>query len=279
MSFLTHNKNPHKRIKTKHGKETKDSLMANHFSHINKKERASAFTSKGSITLEASIVVPLFFFAMICLAYLLEMMAVRTSMQNGLYSAAREVAQQAYVSTTISTGQVEQLIKNQIEDDLEDSVDCSDSVVNHSTGVIDLSVKYEVEIPILMFRISPISLEETLRVKGWTGYASGAEELTEETVVYVTETGLVYHAEPTCTYLDMSVRSVGKTEVKNLRNKSGAKYYACESCGKKESESLYITDYGTRYHSSLECKKIKRNVYAVSIDDIYGLGGCSKCVE
>ena len=160
-------------------------------------------------------------------------------------------------------------------------IDCSETKCNWSTGVVDLNVQYRVEIPILMFHIAPVTCEETLRVKAWTGYVSAIEEGTREDTVYVTETGIVYHKDSNCTYLDMSIRAVHVEKIEELRNHSGGNYYACESCGKDKTdrEVRYITDYGTRYHTSLECKKIRRNVYAISIDEAFGLGGCSKCVK
>lgn len=287
MSFLyilTHIINPHKQ-KIINRKEKQDSLMV-----IKNKERACAFTSKGSITLEAAIVVPIFFFAILSLAYLLEIMAIQTTMYNALCSVAKELAKQAYVETSVTPSEVEQrIVANIGTDRLNQSiifggvngVDCGDSVFNRHTGVMDLSVQYKIEIPILMFRITPISCEETIRVKGWTGYFTGMSDGVKEDTVYVTETGLVYHRDASCTYLDMSIHPVHAEEIEKIRNQSGGKYYACESCGTKNADSAiyYITDYGTRYHTSLQCKKIQRNVYAISIEETYGLGGCSKCVK
>lgn len=252
-----------------------------------KKERMSAFTSRGSLTLEAAIVVPIFFFAMLCLAYLLEMMAIQTTVRNALYSAGREVAKEAYVGTIVSTHELERRVTENIGTDrLERSVisgdlDCDNTRCNWSTGVMDLSVQYRVELPFLMLRIAPVTLEETLRVKGWTGDVAAMSGDWNSDTVYVTDTGVVYHKDDKCTYLDMSVQTVLKENLEELRNESGGKYHPCESCGKEDAdgETVYITTYGTRYHTSLECKKIKRNIYAISIDEAYGLGGCSKCVK
>ena len=274
-----------------HRKE-KDSLLAIHYplNFHKKEERASAFTSKGSITLEAAIVVPIFFFAMLCIVCLLEIMSLQTTMRNALYSVGKEIAQQAYSSPIISTYGIQQHVINNIGvDKLENSmiaggaggVDCSNSTSNWNTAVIDLSVRYQLEIPILMFRIPAISREETLRVKGWTGYVAGANGEATDEVVYVTDYGLVYHKSMNCTYLELAIQAVRESEIESLRSDSGARYYPCESCGSNgiSGDRVYITDYGTRYHTSLDCSKVKRNIYAVPLDEVYGLGGCSKCTK
>ncbi len=251
------------------------------------KERMSAFASRGSLTLEAAIVAPIFFFALLCLAYLLEMMAIQTTVRNALYSAGREVAQEAYVGTMATARELERKMTENIGTDrLERSailggLDCDNTKCTWSTGVMDLSVRYQVKLPFLMLRIAPITLEETLRVKGWTGDVSMTGGEWKADTVYVTDTGVVYHKDATCTYLDMSVQTVSKDSLEELRNESGGKYHPCETCknAQPNNKDVYITAYGTRYHTSLECKKIKRNIYAISIDEAYGLGGCSKCVK
>ncbi len=287
MSFLqTKNslkKQPYILIKKLNNRKENDSLLAIH-------ERASAFTSKGSITLEAAMVVPIFFFAMLCLVYLLEMMSIQTTVRNAIYSVGKEIAQQAYSSPMISTYGIEQhVIKNIGAEKLDKSIisggskgiDCRKSVSNWNTAVIDLSVQYQLDIPILMFRIPAISREETLRVKGWTGYAKGAEGSETTEVVYVTDYGLVYHKSMSCTYLELSIQAVSASEIEHLRNESGAKYYPCETCGGGvvTAGRVFITDYGNRYHTTLDCNRVKRNINAVPLDEVYGLGGCSKCVR
>lgn len=58
----------------------------------------------------------------------------------------------------------------------------------------------------------------------------------EDETVYVTETGLVYHKDYHCTYLDLSIRMVQGKEISGLRNESGGRYYACEHCGEKAED-------------------------------------------
>ncbi len=266
--------------------------MANHFHKISgmKTERVSSFISKGSITLEAALVVPIFFFAILGLSFLLEMMAIQTTIHHALHNVGKELAQDAYTSLNISAHEVEQrMIKNIGTKRLASSMiqgganglDCSRSHLDVFSTVLELTVSYKLEIPVFMFDIPIVSCVDKVRVKGWTGYATGTLTEGAEEIVYVTDYGLVYHRDASCTYLDMSVRAVRGESIDTLRNQSGGKYYPCSACSRdlSVSNTWYVTDYGDRYHSSLDCKKIKRNIYAVPLKEAYGLGGCSKCAK
>ena len=97
--------------------------------------------------------------------------------------------------------------------------------------------------------------------------------------MYVPETGVVYHKDYHCTYLEPSLRIVSGESLEALRNAGGGKYHACERCmgGAQSVGSVYITTYGERYHSTLSCSGLKRKIYAVPITEIKGKGACSKC--
>lgn len=267
-------------------------FMANHFHKHSgiQTERVSSFISKGSITLEAALVVPIFFFAILGLSFVLEMMAIQTTIHHALHNVGKELAQEAYTSLSVSANEVEQRVRKCIGVERMESsmirggangLDCSGSRVDVFSTILELSTCYELEIPVLMFDIPIVSCEDKVRVKGWTGYATGTLTEGAQEIVYVTDYGLVYHRDASCTYLDMSVRAVGEESIESLRNQSGGKYYPCSACSKDLSVSptWYVTDYGDRYHSSLDCKKIKRNIYAIPLNEAYGLGGCSKCVK
>lgn len=81
-------------------------------------------------------------------------------------------------------------------------------------------------------------------------------------MVYVTDYGTVYHRELSCRYLKLSIRQSGLSEVADLRNESGGKYYPCEKCWKEGADPVFLTDDGTRYHQSLNCSAMgTRNSY------------------
>ena len=281
----------YKRIQTQmRRKENGSSLTHNkNQTHSPKRERASSFTSNGSITLEAAFSVSLFFFAALALVNILEIMSIQTAVENALHSVGKEYAAEAYLKPHWSAEEMEEKMVAHIgEERLERSlivdgsegIDMSESKLQWGSSILDMCVKYQIKISIPFFTMYLPWQKQSIRVKGWTGYKGGLWNAELQEVVYVTDYGVVYHADRRCTYLDLSVREIGREQIAELRNQSGDKYNACIWCGGViGSDKVYVTDYGEKYHSSLECSGLRRNVYEVPLSEVYGLGGCSKCVK
>lgn len=250
-------------------------------------ERASVPTSvKGSITVEASMAVPLFFFAILCLFYLMEIMSIQTAVRSGLQSAGKILAEQGYDQKMLLSSKVESDVVSAIgADRLQRSiveggsggVDCSGSNISARTGIAQLKAVYKIRVPVPFFVVPPITYEETMKVKTWCGYEKSGMESPDSETVYITETGVVYHRDYHCTHLQLSIHMVQTSQLDELRNESGGKYHPCEHCGSINSGSVYITDHGDRYHSSLSCSGLKRTIYAVPLSEAVGKGECSKC--
>lgn len=241
---------------------------------------------KGSMTVEAALAVPFFFFAVISLLYLMEIMAVQTAVRAGLQAAGKQAAQEAYLMPAVTSSSVEsdmvqaigaERLERSIVEGGSGGLNCRGSYLSVSTGIGELKVRYKIRLPLPMFGVPPVSYEDSMRIKGWTGYEKGGFGSEDDEIVYVTETGIVYHKDYHCTHLDLSIRMVSASEAAGLRNESGGKYHACEKCGGQSAGSVYITDTGTRYHSSLSCSGLKRTVYAVPISEAAGKGACHKC--
>ena len=241
---------------------------------------------KGSITVEASLAVPLFFFAVICLIYLFEIMAVQTSVRSGLQYAGRIAMQESYPVQVLNTDSIEENMIDAIgAERLERSIiiggssgiDCSDSSMSLRTGIGKLTAEYRIRLPIPLFSIDGIVRSDSIRIKAWTGYEKEYLGSSEETIVYVTETGLVYHRDYHCTYLDLSIRIVSADNIAEMRNEGGGKYYACSICNAAGAGSVYVTDNGNRYHKTMGCSGLKRTVYAVPLSEVLGKGACKRC--
>lgn len=156
-------------------------------------------------------------------------------------------------------------------------MDCSASRMSVRTGIGTLNAEYQVKIPVPVFGIRPVKCRETMKIKAWSGYEKeGLSDMGKDTV-YVTENGLVYHKDYHCSYLDLSIRMTHMGTVSDLRNESGGRYYPCEHCMKGNAGTIYITNFGDRYHSSLSCSGLKRTIYAIPVSEAAGKGACSKC--
>lgn len=105
---------------------------------------------------------------------------------------------------------------------------------------------------------------------GWNG------EIEEKQMVYIALNGEVYHRDPGCSHIHLSIHSVEKTQLSVMRNENGEKYHPCEECGDGTGQ-VYITDTGNRYHSSLECSGLKRSIVKVPIALVKDWRPCSRC--
>lgn len=278
MSFLK----KIKYVRCTNKRKENDSSKVHHFEnkfHL-KKERTSAFTSRGTITLEASLATVFFFFGTLCMVGLFEVAHTQIIVKSALHKVAKEVAVDVCTVPVIPVEKMEREIEETIgRKDLE--IDCSHSKKYWNTTIMDLSARYQIEIPVLLFKLPLITKEEVIRVKGWTGYEEKDLMETEDIVVYVTEYGQVYHSDKSCAYLDLSVKKIEQSQVSEVRNASGGKYQKCSRCKKlgDNTQQVYITAYGDKYHYVSDCKAIKRSVYTVLLSEVYGMGGCSKCAK
>lgn len=244
---------------------------------------------KGSITLEAAMVIPLFFFAVLTFFFMLEVMAVRVRIHAGLDQIGKTIAAQAYEKPVLTSGEVKKKLIATIGENRLDSsilsggaagIDCSGSFLSFWDGMITLKAAYKVKLPVPVFGGITVPMKEQIIRKGWTGYQSHGRYEDQGEYVYVTEQGVVYHQDYGCAYLNPSIRRVSGEEVKGLRNESHGKYYPCQGCCKGGDATLvYITDYGERYHESARCSGLKRTIFAIPKKDAVGKGGCSKCVK
>lgn len=265
----------------------KSKTLPSHSKNSYLPERVSASASLGaSITVEAAMAVPIFFLAVVSLLYLMEIMAVQTAMRSALQYAGKNAAEEAYIVTMVMPSRLEQDVVNSIGAKRLDrsiviggsgGIRCNGSRISSRTGIGELIVTYQVRLPIPMFGVPPIKYQDKIRIKAWVGYEKSGFGSEQEDTVYITKTGMVYHKDYHCTYLELSIHMVPSGDIGSLRNESGGKYYPCEHCMRNGGDGVYITDTGNRYHSSLSCSGLKRTVYAVPLSEAVGKGACVRC--
>ena len=208
MSFLFINsqktlKHQKKNNRRKEEDSTKTQSITSYFPK--KVERASLFTSfKGSITVEASMAVPLFFLAICCLCYLLEVMSIQMTIRSALDEIGRKTAEEIYVKPFIFPGELEEKMVAHIgKERLDRSViadgsqglDLSGTTLSGKSKIIKMCVEYKIKLPVYTFGKLALSCKEEFRLKSWTGYEKEFGFQDKEDIVYVTETGMVYHRD------------------------------------------------------------------------------------
>lgn len=254
---------------------------------------------QGSFTVEAAMTVPIFLFAVLLALGIFWVLSIEIGVYGGMQYAARTLAASAENTTeeersdshsgsvdeedsflTLAKGRVlfQKYIREQSKqtDILNRGLGNVSFVQSDFSGeYITLRASYQIKLPIAAFGFGKLPVRQCVRTRKWIGNTYGDGEA-EEGWCFITPSGRAYHASSGCPYLDLSVRSVSLSEIEALRNKSGGIYYPC-SCFKRGQTAVYITDYGSEYHSSLSCRGLKRTVTKVRKSQVGGRHPCSKC--
>lgn len=297
------------------------------------------FLIKGSLTVEAALVFPIFLFAITAILYFIQIINIQERLQQGITQMALDTSKYAYVYQYVKEYKADEKENNKDnihykessstikkvkkEDSTEAFIATSidsiyfkmmlpkyvdEKVMNHScikdgmSGIhtfmssfmkdgedIDIILTYTIKIPIPIPSLKEIPLIQRVRLRGFCGRKYEEEnneteteinEETDETYVYITETGTVYHTDENCSHLRLSIEVVEFTMVEELRNEYGGKYYPCNLClDEKEvsNHSVFIAKTGDRYHKDINCSGLKRTVFTINIKDVGDRTLCSRC--
>lgn len=252
------------------------------------REQASMSGSKGSITVEAALTIPIFLFAVLCLVYLLEIRAIRISIHSAAQGAAKNAAEDIVTIPVLNLFKMKSDMVSLIGADRLDrsiiegghsGISCLGSWYQSKTGEIHVRVNYKIELPFPGFLNLKARQKDEFIVKAWTGYEKpDMKDDDDDQIVYITDTGTVYHTNYQCTYLQLSIRFIPSSGLSGLRNLGGARYRACGKCvSGSPMAGIYVTDNGYRYHNSLNCSGLKRSIRAVKKSKVLGKGACSRC--
>lgn len=247
------------------------------------------------LTLETCVVLPVFVVCMLAVIHLGNVMNAATRLDDALTQTAQEMAVGAYVSEYGEGDDVLNVVLSAAWAHGRTMAKAGDirsvrnanlllSSFRSSQELIDLVLTWQMDLPVGMIRAPDIFWVQRSAVRAWTGReGSGApkeEEGGEEHdhhTVYVAENGRVYHTDPNCTHIHLSIMPVPFSAVPTRRNVGGGKYHACEHCGGGHGGTVYITMDGIRYHSSLSCPGLKRTIREVDIEEVGDLPVCSRC--
>lgn len=298
----------------------------------------------GSLTVEASLVLPVFIYVIIAFMYFLQVVRIQECLQNAITETGIFTVKYAYVYDYImkygkenaseenikesgngsytGNGQEESIenLKSRFESSIEAAVakaidstyykvkmqdfldinrinkscikDGFDGIHTSLSGfmeeddAVDIILTYDIRLPLLFIHVEDIPVIQRIRMRGWTGHVVAEKNTSTDTsdenekMVYITETGNVYHLYRDCTYLNLSIREVNIDQIDILRNDSGGKYKKCSLCGDSVpagGKTVYITDTGDRYHWNLNCSALKRTIIKIPISEVGDRHLCSRC--
>lgn len=258
---------------------------------------------RASMTVEACLVLPLFLFAFLNIISIVEIYRLQGNMSAAMHDTARQMAVYGYEYRQIrggSAGAAESLgltylyaagkIRTKLGTAYLDNAPIAGgtssicwlrSSVMQQDDCIDLIAEYRIEPPVPLMGYRQRTMFNRMRTRAWTGYdgaVNGTDSsVTQEEIVYITPDGGVFHRSRACSYLKLSIAAASKSFLDTQRNQDGDKYYPCGECGRYCGSTVYITDYGNRYHATLGCSGLKRTVMAVPITETGSRGACSKC--
>ncbi len=269
---------------------------------------------RASLTVEAALALPVILFAMYLLIFPLRVMEAERRLQNRMETAAKQMTLEGYIEKTgkklLKDKEVSGTVENLAEGLKEGVVtgyilaapetglmehmrfDDKTSVLSGENGadaaMVHLELEYRPQYPMTFFNFAAPDKVLVSHRRAWVGSAGGRgrdqygmpleeEEDEEDRIVYLGKTSTVYHEDPRCHYLSNDLMTADASQMKELRNASGAKYHACPSCRPSGSGAVYYSASGTAYHSSPDCKAITAYARAVHYHEVEGMRACSYC--
>ena len=276
LCIYPHTKNKSKTLSRRHSVET-----------YPKPHKETSLTSfhRGSLTVEAAVVLPVIACCLVTVIYFFRILLVQEAIDQALYYAGQKVS----VESSITDSEAALLLSAEYFFlQILDEYDFVDTYVeNGRFGVsliastfteedILLRAQYRMKLPVPFLNKERLYFWQQNRFRKWVG---DTPKKTETDVVYITATGEVYHATTTCRVLSLSIHSVSRDKVHTVRGENGQKYTACTRCGFYENgvNMVYYTDYGSLYHYSTACSALKRTIITLSISEIGERRPCSYC--
>lgn len=238
-----------------------------------------------SLTAEAALVFPVFFFTVYLLWQLFLLLLFQMEVCNEITAGAMKYSHLGYAERRAEEKDVD--ISWLYQPLLWNSLPESDRVealwvlcAAEEKGAVLVRVGYRFVCDAIFFTEYDFYVQQKFRFYPYLGKTDEdlLVEETEEDIVYMTEYGTVYHESGACGYLNVIVRPVTADKVEYERNSFGRKYTLCERCDDEEiKEKVYISAGGTKYHLIASCPALKRTVIKKTREEVDGIPACHKC--
>lgn len=239
---------------------------------------------KGSATVEATIAMPIFIFAMLALYHMNMCRIAELQVYEMVTECSEYVAEQGYIKeeclvtpTVIKKKYLDndELVSRYIKGG-QNGVVFVGSYIDKE-HMLHLKVKYFIVINVPLIKNFYKVKSYEIKQRCYVGYDEiySCENNTDEQYVYITDNMDVYHVSRNCTHLRLSKKIVSFSKAKKDH------YMPCDFCVKngKIRNYVIVTEQGTKYHIDSNCSGLKRTVKRVRLSSVSGLGGCSRCAK
>ncbi len=247
----------------------------------------------GGMTVEASLVLPLFLFFFLHLMGSVEMIRLHGKLTLSLWDVGKQLMVYGAVADTVGldlpdVGVSYLFVQNNMVNLLGSEYLDSSPLVYGKNGLnylaseydsetVDIQVTYQVRPKVTIFPFDYMRMVNRFLGKSWTGFDVSAEV---PKYVYITLYGEVWHVTPDCSHILINVYSTSKGEIGALRNEHGGRYSLCELCEDREEHTVvYYTPQGDRYHRVRTCCALTRYVRAIVWQKNMSHRPCSRCVK
>jgi len=238
-----------------------------------------------SLTTEAAMVFPVFFFGIYMIWQLFLLMLFQMSVCREITDTAMNYAHLGYAERKAQEQEVD--ISWLYQPLLWNALPESERVENllvlclpEEDGAVRVEVGYQFCCEAAFFTTLKLPVQQSFRFYPYVGVTDEDLFATEEAkdIVYMTEYGTVYHESRACSYLNVVVRSVDASQIENERNSAGRRYSLCDRCDNQEvSELVYVSKSGTKYHLVASCPALKRTVLEKERKETEGVPACHRC--
>lgn len=239
---------------------------------------------RGSVTVEAALVISLFIFAVLAFVQMGFVMVVNKHIYTAFSEAVTETAESAFGWQTVLSGDssavVYASVYSKLKKKLKEDLLVAEYVCGGTTGIlltaaymsedgfVEADVHYNVQLHVPVLHGVKAGFGEKQRQKAYVGYRASK---TADTYVYITDYQSVYHGSRSCTHLSLKIHEVSRTVIQD-----DTKLAACSFC-RETGNRYYIAEQGKCYHTSLACPGLTRTIYRVRKASVGNMAPCNRC--
>lgn len=226
------------------------------------------------MTMEAVFVLPMLLFAVCAILSLGRVYSSMDKVNHALQETGKTLALEMG-ETSVSKTAVRRIFEGYLPEYPENirGVIRMDHVgYNSATKEWEVNISYKIGIDLPFIGNYKINCYDEVRQKAFNGFAYEQKTKELENYVYIAENESVYHTDVQCTYLNVSKNPVLKESAEELGKT------VCSHCKDSPGGNMvFVTDTSDKYHNSLTCGSLNRNIRIVKESEVKGMAKCSRC--